>query len=171
MFFMRRNIQGGNKRNDAIMFKMSGNISSKISLLNEGLKSVDIEKIAREAAFDAMALISDRVQQRGEKTDGTKITSPSKKKYGAYSEGYGKKRNKSGREVDYIDMTFSGDMMGDFVVEPIHGGAEIGFRGDESSDKSEWNEAKFGEMFSLSDEEVDLIQTVIQNRVNEILNK
>lgn len=152
------------------MFMYKGDIS-KLNSSNLIPKSLNVEKLAREIAFDALALVSDRIQQRGEKSDGSKITSPAKTKFGAYSKGYGVKRKKAGRETDYIDLTFSGDMMGDFIVSPVNGGAEVGFKGKESSDKADWNEAKFGTIFHLSEDETQQLNDIVQSRINEILNK
>lgn len=154
------------------MITITTNINEQIKkAIHDKVVQINPEKIAREAALDVVALISDRVQQRGEKTNGEKITTSSNKTTGAYSKYYGIKRKKSGRETDYIDLTFSGDMMGDFITAPIDGGAEVGFKGKLSSDKAEWNEARFGELFSLSDSEQELIGKVVTNRINGILNK
>lgn len=154
------------------MITITSNITDQIKLaIKDKISQVNPEKIAREAALDAVALISDRVQQRGEKVNGEKITTPARQTTGAYSKYYGIKRQKAGRQTDYIDLTFSDDMMADFITSPVDGGAEVGFKGQSSSDKSEWNEARFGELFSLSDKETDQIGEIVNNRINGILNK
>lgn len=133
------------------------------------LKSAD--KVLREAAFDSVVIISDRVQQKGLKTDGDKISSKSKKKTGAYSFYYGRKRAKDGFQTGHIDMTYSGDMMGDFVPVPV-GQSEyaIGFRGKKTSDVAEFNEMRFGTIFHLSESELNFIMKKINKKVNEILS-
>ncbi len=155
------------------MFKVESNLNDVFQNTAKKLEeTIQFDKIIREAAFDGVALISRRVQNEGEKTDGSKITSPSSKKIGAYSYGYGNKRKKRGRQVDHIDMTFSGDMMGDLV--PIPEGENsyiIGFRGKLSSDKAEWNELKFGKIFQLSESEIKLIGKTVEDKVHAIIGK
>jgi|GEM_PF-3600797 len=154
------------------MITIISNISDQI---NQAIKNTAVkinpENLAREVALDVVAIVSDRVQQRGEKTNGEKADTAAKKTTGAYSKYYGIKRKKAGREIDYIDFTFTGDMMDSFISAPIEGGAEVGFKGKSASDKAEWNEARFGELFSLSDSEDELVNKVITNRINAVLNK
>lgn len=154
------------------MFRIESNqdefIKNQLSALND-LKSAD--KILRTAALNTVVIISDRIQQRGEKTDGSKIVTSSPTKTGAYSKEYGKKRQSKGRQTSIIDMTFTdGGMMDDLTVEPS-GENEylVGFSGKQSSDKAEWNEDRFGELFSLSNSEQELVDNIIVNKVNEIL--
>jgi hypothetical protein len=179
------------------VFKVETNIEQFKQSVKANLQQlVNSDKILREAALGAVALISDRVQQRGLKTDGGKIKSDknsvaahknfktgkifSKRKRTTnrvllstpYSEEYAETRISKGLEVDKIDLTFSGDMMGDFVVAPDgKTGYVIGFRGQLSSDKADWNERRFGTIFQLSTTEANLVQSIVTKKINEIFNK
>jgi hypothetical protein len=156
--------------------------------------AIGLNKIIRIAALDAVAIISDRVQQRGEKTDGTpiggnknhvaahrnfktgKVFSKRKKTTSRvivstpYSEDYAIQRIKKGRQVDHVDLTFTGDMLDNFTASPSgENGYEVGFRGQKSADKSKYLEVYFGEIFSLSPSEADLSLNKIQTAVNAVL--
>jgi hypothetical protein len=132
-------------------------ISNKLNILRE------TDRVIRVAAFDAWVRITDRIQQLGLKTDGTPI--------GKYSIGYAAKRKKEGRQVNFIDLTMYGDMFDNFGP-PAPAGKneyEIGFRNKESGDKAEWMEARFGEIFPLTDNELEANTSAIQKEVDEIL--
>lgn len=155
------------------MFTVESNIDQvkkQVKLKLEQL--IDVDKTLREAALDAVVLISDRVQQRGENTSGQKMITKSVKKTGSYDAYYAEKRTKKGLQTDHIDLTFNGDMMNDFHIAPDGETSYIiGFRGQLSSDKSDWNERKFGTIFQLSGKESELITSIITKRINAILNK
>jgi hypothetical protein len=179
------------------VFKVETNIEQFKKEVNLSLsKLIDGDKLLREAAFNAVALISNRVQQEGKKSDGSLIKSDknsipafknnktgkifSKRKKTTtrvllstpYNEEYAKKRFKQGLEINKVDLTFSGDMMGDFIPAPEgKTGYAIGFRGQHSSDKADWNERLFGTIFQLSTNEANLIQGIVTTKINEILNK
>jgi len=110
----------------------------------------------RKACFNSIVLISDRVQQRGEATDGTKMKSSTG---GAYSFDYGKyKRYNKGYQIDHVDLTYTGEMMDSLTLEPEGNGKWIvGFGGQSASDKAEFNELRYGTIFQLSDSELDLV--------------
>lgn len=129
------------------------------------------DKVLRQGAFDSVALISDRIQQQGKKTDGSPITTKSEKKFNAYSYQYGKFRTKKGRETDHIDMTFTGDMMGDLLpVKDSEKSYIVGFRGKHSSDKAQFNEQRFGKLFNLSSGELKVVGDVINESISAIIN-
>jgi len=143
--------------------KIESNLSSVIQDLSFKITSLeDADKLFRVAAFDSVALISDRVQQDGLKTNETPIKS-------FYSVGYAKKRKKKGLQTQFIDLTFSGDMMGDFVPAPIIGGWAAGFRGGKSSEKADWNEDRFGTIFNLSTDELNVVTKGINDYINAAL--
>jgi hypothetical protein len=143
--------------------KIESNLSSVIQNLSFKINSLeDSDKLFRTAAFDSVALISDRVQQDGLKTNDTLIKS-------FYSKGYGQKRRKNGLQTQFVDLTFSGDMMGDFVPAPIIGGWAAGFRSQKQGDKADWNEERFGTIFNLSADELSTVTKGINDYINATL--
>lgn len=146
-------------------------ISAQKMMLGElGLSS---DKILRQASFDLIVLISDRVQQRGENTSGDKMKTQSPYKAGAYSFDYAKyTRVKNGRQIDHVDLTFTGEMMDNFL--PTSNGNNeyvVGFQGKSNSDKAEYNEAYYGTIFQASTEEITTIGEAIADNVNEIIRR
>lgn len=143
-----------------------------IALTEEQL--VDADKVIRQAAFDSVALISDRIQRDGKNTAGEKMKTKSKTPFGAYSYEYGKynRQNKRGLQVNIVDLTLTGDMMGDFIAAPS-GKTEyvVGFREGNSIEKAKYNEERFGIIFDLSKDEEYFILTEIDKKINAIIEQ
>jgi hypothetical protein len=150
---------------DAVIKKLIG----KLGVLSEK------EKILKEAMFDASALITGRVQQEGLNAKGEKMKSSSKKKgrVGSYSKEYGEFRVRKGFQVDHIDLTYSGDLINSFSVQPIIGGYGIGFRGGNGKitydDLATYNEDRFGKVFKLTTEEAEFIKGKIIKQIKNAL--
>lgn len=133
------------------------NIKDKLTILG------DADVVIRTSAVDTVALISDRVQQRGLKTDGSRIKS-------FYSYGYGLKRRKKGLQTKFIDLTFTGDMLADYTVVPDGNDSFVaGFRSDKSARKAEWNEERFGTIFQASKDELDTLKKAVFETVGRLL--
>jgi len=146
-------------------------ISAQKEMLGElGLNS---DKILRQAAFDLTVLITDRIQQRGELTSGVKMKTSSQYKAGSYSFDYAKyTRVKTGRQINHIDLTLTGEMMDNFL--PTSNGKNeyvVGFMGKSNADKAEWNELNFGVIFQASNEEISQTGEAISDNVNEIIRR
>lgn len=125
----------------------------------------DPDLVTRSAAFDTVAMISDRVQQQGNKANGTKIQS-------FYSTSYGKKRASKGLQTSFVDLTFTGDMMVDFLpMQDSSGNWGAGFISERNAQKARWNEERFGTIFELSNDELVVIESAIQENVDKILNE
>jgi hypothetical protein len=124
----------------------------------------DADKVLRTAALDTVALISDRIQQKGLKTDGTLIKS-------VYSVGYAAKRAKKGYQTNFVDLTFTGDMLADYTAVPDGTDSYVaGFRSEKSAQKAEFNEDRFGTVFQASNEEVDILIQGVNESINKIVN-
>lgn len=130
---------------------------------------INTDQEIRAACFNTIVLISDRVQQRGETTDGIKMRSKSKDVSGAYSFDYGKyQRFNKGRQIDHVDLTYTGEMMDSLTLEPEGGGKWIvGFSGQSASDKAEFNEQYYGTIFQLSDSEMNDVMDDLLNNIQK----
>lgn len=128
---------------------------------------IDSDKVLREVALDAVALISNRIQQEGKKSDGTKIKTKAKSKFGAYSKSWGKSRNRNGRQTDHIDLTNTGDMMGDFLPIPT-GENEYGVRFSGNAEKADYLEEYFGDIFLPTEEEEEFIVDSLTKKLDAI---
>jgi len=128
------------------------------------LKTLTDDRIYRTACFDSIALISNRIQQKGQKSDESKIGN------GTYSKQYAKKRDKNGRQTRYVDLTFTGEMIDGLSFEKTSDNEySVGFSSQKSAEKAEWNEARFGIVFELSDNELDLVKSSIEDNLNEAI--
>lgn len=146
------------------MFKVDSNIQQVKNNVNSTFKQlISADKILRIAALDAVVLISDRVQQHGLKTDESPI--------GKYtSDQYINKRNKKGLQTSYVDQTFTGDMLGDFIPEPeSQTSYVVGFRG-KNAQIAEYNEMRYGILYQLSDKEKQIIYDNVNNQINATIN-
>lgn len=146
------------------MFKIDSNISQVKNDVNTTFKQlISADKILRTAALDAVVLISDRVQQQGLKTDGSPI--------GKYTNAeYINKRNKKGLQTSYVDQTFTGDMLGDFIPEPESTTSYVvGFRG-KNAEIAEYNEIRYGSLYQLSEKEKTIIYDNVANQINATIN-
>lgn len=123
---------------------------------------LDADKVTRQAALDSVAIISSRVQNDGLKTDGSPIQS-------SYSDGYAKRRGKKGLQTEFVDLTFMGDMMDSLLPFQNNGDWVVGFNSSKQAQKAEWNEIRFGKVFDLSGNEIEVIKKGIEERVGNIL--
>lgn len=143
--------------------KITGNISEVIAKNISRLKDLgDTDKTTRILAFDTVALVSDRIQQRGEKTDGTPIQT-------SYSNSYARKRDARGLQTNFVDLTFTGDMIADFL--PVKVGADwgAGFISDGSAQKAEYNERRFGEVFKVSENELNILEKSLKEIIKGLI--
>ena len=118
------------------------------------------EKALRMAGLDAVVLVADRIQQKGNSVSG-RMTTKSKKPDGVYSKGHKKTRDKRNLQTSHVDLTLSGDLMRNWqLLSSDTKSAEIGFMNDSESDKAKYLEDYYGQIFALTkDEENTVIET------------
>lgn len=71
--------------------------------------------------------------------------------------GYKEIRDTEGRQTAFIDLLYSGNLSNDLSAVPIEDGFEMGFFTVESAKKVVGNESRFGDIFSLSEDEIDKV--------------
>lgn len=148
---------------------IESNFGEFIKKQRQLMADLSSDKILRQAAFDSVVLISDRVQQRGENVSGQKMRN---KKKGVYSKYYAKKRAKEGRQTDYVDLTMTGDMMDNLIPQANGDGQYIvGFAGKSASDKAEYSELYYGSIFQLSEQEQSQVFKQITDSTNEAIRR
>ena len=131
----------------------------------------DVNKILRIAAFESLDMVSARVQQQGQDANNRQMETKSDKKYGAYSDPYGKLRKRKGFQTGIIDFTFTGDLWEGWRVFPLSKKSiGVGFFGQEV-EKANWLEKMFGNVFILTKEEEADILALVTFETNKILNK
>lgn len=135
-------------------------------------------KVAYDAAIinagkEAVRLIKQRVQQRGESAEGTKLVTGSRTPIGAYGQRQGLARQARGLQTRYQDLTFTGEMMRDFNLVSLRNKLlEVGFQDSLQADKMEEVEALHGvDIMTVSDEEEEAAVLKLEEGVIGILDK
>ena len=135
--------------------RIESNLRGVVLGLIEELQGDDVQKeqVLRTAGHDVLAMVQTRVQQNGMGVDG-RLNTKSGKRNGSYSYYYGEKRQKAGRQNAIVDLTFDGDLWRSWqVVRSSSKEVEIGFIDERQGDIASYNEAYFGSIFGLTDDE------------------
>jgi len=155
------------------------------------------DKVLRAAALYAAPAVQARVQQDGQKADGSDLppydsgksfstNSPIGKRFGEVANKKQKKafgnsnsfgsykefRQKLGRQVAYMDLTLTGDMWAAWRPVPISNTAYgVTFTTSEQAKIAGYLEERFGPIFELSDEELAQSLQIINRLAIEYLSK
>lgn len=150
----------------------------------------DANKVLRYAAISAAPAIQNRVQQKGQKSDGSQIgkyggrviksafgkaqTFASKRRLKTVTamDPYKVLRMKLGLQVQYIDFTFSGDMFKSWRPVPMSKTAfGVTFVSSKELEKARRLEQKFGITFDLSNSELSTSLEIINRKAQEFLSR
>jgi hypothetical protein len=155
------------------------------------------DKVLRAAALYAAPAVQSRVQQDGQKADGTDLppydsgrsfstSSPIGRRFGDVANKRQKKafgnsdsfgsykefRQSLGRQVAYMDLTLTGDMWAAWRPVPISNTAYgVTFTSTEQNKIAGYLEERFGPIFELSDEELEQSLKIINRLAIEFLSK
>lgn len=159
----------------------------QIKNIQDALKA---EYVLRAAVVPLVPEIKDRIQQRGQKADNSQIGTygnrvipqafgkaqsfASKKRLKTLkgTDSYKEVRQKLGLQTDYIDLTFSGDMMRSLKAGPIGPKSYgIGFLSETEDKKAFWNEKRFGLIFDVTAYELKLSLSIINKEATKILSR
>ena len=110
-----------------------------------------------------------KTTQSGRDVDGNKFKETTKKKFGAYSYGYGRKRLNNNRVTDRVTLTYHFDMLAMKIVE-TPGKVEIEFNGSDMNDIAVWhNEGKGNnpkrEFFGINNDDDKFIDNYLKTKV------
>lgn len=117
-------------------------ISKQVS---DAIKS---DRTIRIALSTTLAVQKQRIFAQGLKTNGSQI--------GQYSKKYGEYKRTLGRNPGYVNLRLTDAMMNDFQIIGSNMEYGFGFRNDFNAQKAGWAEDRYGEIFELSESEVDL---------------
>lgn len=122
------------------------------------------------AAISAASLISNRVVETGENSSGVQL--------GEYSDGmYKNFRASKGREIGFVNLSFTGDMWNDVGVLNVQSDgvltvATIGASNSENDEKLFYNSVRYNdEILDLNEEEALLINDDLDNKLQIIADK
>lgn len=155
------------------MITLQSDTSIVVSSLLSALDDItDVDKVLGRAVFDSFAGIKQRIQQKGGNAKGGKIGNYAKNKAGTGLGSWARKRQEAGRQTNFIDLTFSGDLMnrGFSVIGINDKSIGIGFLNSESAKIAGFIEDRFGRVFILSDSEIETFEASVIEDINEIIN-
>lgn len=140
-----------------ITVKIKGGLRSKINLI-EGQKAAIEGKT--DFFTDLAKLINSsiqiRVQRNGEGTDGKKMK--------PYSDKYSRYKQNKGRNVNFRDLTFSGNMWQSLTAEKFSSGARLFFNSAENVNKARGNQARTP-FFGVGKKEKDIINSELKKLI------
>jgi hypothetical protein len=122
--------------------------------------------------MNAKALIQHRIQESGNNADDEQL--------GIYtSESYAKKREKRGRQIFYVDLTFTRGGAGMFgstgvIQQSFANGiarVSVGGRDEFTAEKLGYNSERYGDILRLNKKEEDLIDTEFSNYIEDLAKK
>lgn len=151
------------------MFTIESNAENVFFNLRRSILLVDdnMEENLRKAAVDSVAIIADRVQQRGYSSSGSRLVTKARIKQGAYSKAHAQRRAERGLQTGHVDLTFEGDLMRNWdVLASSPTEAVVGFRSPEQAAIATYLEDEYGEeIFNLSNSEQDFVVDGLTERV------
>lgn len=124
----------------------------------QSLLVADLPRFTAEKAMDANALVQNRIINRGLNADEVQL--------GFYtSEPYKKKREKHGRQTEFVDLTFTRGGAGMFgstslIFSEYQNGiarAVVGGKDEFTQKKLQWNSDRYGDVLAMSAKEIELI--------------
>lgn len=135
--------------------------------LTDALLSLEeTDSLLREIAGSLLADMSDRIHEKGMKSDGTQI--------GRYADSYLQFRINQGKGDPPSDpkviLFFGGEMQRDFKILPVGDNAYgLGYSNSLNFDKANYAEAKYGIIFEPTDEEFQKIEDVAAEFITNTL--
>jgi hypothetical protein len=137
-----------------------------IDSLVKKLKGIDplLVNVSREVAAGIAASNGSRIFTDGKAVDGSNI--------GNYKEGAHKeKRKKKNKEVNYVNLSFSGTLSKEFSIATTGNNIGIGFITDYGADLHEYLEEKYNKkIWGVTQEDEEKSETLVKNRINKYLN-
>ena len=140
--------------------------------LRQSFQNVDahMENNLRKSGVEVVAIIADRVQQKGEGTDG-RLATRAAKRNGAYQQAYALRRAKMGRQTSYVDLTLEGDLFREWdVLATSPTEVIVGFRSSRQAQIAQKLEEQYDEpIFNTKTAEQDFVLEGLANRIRDDL--
>jgi len=112
-------------------------------------------------------LIVERIEIQGRGVNSSLVTK-SKDADGVYSKGHKKTREKMGYQTTKVDLRMKGDLLNNFkLISSDSKTAEVGFNDQIQSDKANYLEAYYGELWSLTEKEKSVVFDTFEESIEE----
>jgi Mrp family chromosome partitioning ATPase len=131
----------------------------------------DADTVMRAAAIVVAGEIKRRIENEGKNSAGTQMKTKSKTSFGAYSEAYGKKRARKGRQTGIIDLNFTGKMFRTWLPVPTERGWGATFVDADQLKIAGYNEERFGGVFGPTAKENKIGLTEINRQFKAIMKR
>jgi hypothetical protein len=131
----------------------------------QGIEAKVLDNITRTIAADLVASNISRIHNDGQNVDGSNI--------GSYStESYKKLRQKKGRQINKVDLSFTGKLSKEFsfAASGLHT-VGVGFLTPYGAELSEHLEEKYNKkIWGVTQEDERIAEEIAKNKVNKYLN-
>jgi hypothetical protein len=127
------------------------------------IKQLDtvIEDAKQDAVKTIYGNMVSRIFDKGQKTDGSQI--------GKYeSEAYKEKRRSKGLQVGFVDLTFSTSLNKSVVSNSID---QIYFNNTYGQTIGGFQDKRYGKIFSATKNERQIFREILNDKLNELINK
>ena len=142
------------------------NLPEVLTSLGQSIKEIlSPNYLLRPVAIEVLPLMTERIHQKGQASDGSQI--------GSYSNGYLYQRQKAGRGKDTkVIVSLTRQLENNWSVLETTNGYGIGFTNPFNVDKLRWVEEAKGKVIAeLSDSEINYAFERINELVANVLNK
>jgi hypothetical protein len=133
-------------------------INDLVTRVNIAIKS---DRIRRIALSSTLAIQKPRIFDQGRNENGGQI--------GKYSKKYGEMKAKLGKNPGYVNFRLTDQMMNDYGLVIEGDTYAFGFQNTTNGEKSGWLMDRYGEVFFLSDKEIELFSTVLNDEINKAI--
>lgn len=142
-------------------FDVSSNLRFVVKDIEADMQRL-ADKVGRLLAFSALGLLQDRIFIEGRLPSGELIGD------GAYSAMYTKLRRAKGRQVNVVDLTYTGQLAADFTVLPEGDSLyKLGVQNMFNAEKIEKLERQYGAIFELSEYEIDFLLEALERELKK----
>lgn len=117
------------------------------------------DRIKRIALSTTLAVQKPRIFDSGQNEKGGQI--------GKYSKKYGEIKSKLGKNPGYVNFRLTDQMMNDYGLIIEGGTYAFGFHNSVNGEKSGFLMDRYGEVFHLSDKELEIFSTVLSDELSK----
>ena len=147
-----------------------GAVIDKLNVQLKGLKNPDT--LLRDIAVSLATSNVDRIHNQSKDVSSSNITyKPSRKTptMGAYSRSYAKKRQSKGRQINKVNLSFTGKLSKEFQAGAISDGWGVGFTTSSSSDLFKFLTDMYGDVWGITANDKQAIERIIIKEIKKQL--
>ena len=147
-----------------------GAVIDKLNVQLKGLKNPDT--LLRDIAVSLATSNVDRIHNQSKDVSSSNITyKPSRKTptMGAYSRSYAKKRQSKGRQINKVNLSFTGKLSKEFQAGQISDGWGVGFTTSYGSNLFKLLTDKYGDVWGITASDNRAIARIVSKEIKKKL--